>query len=114
MNDLKCYLVFMWFRLLTKINVYTCEIFTIHVRVAIFIKILLYFRYPGVKIENFSTSWRNGLGFNALIHAHRPDIIEYNRLNPSDHISNLNNAFTIADNKLGIHPLLDAEGKNRQ
>ncbi|CAH1792768.1 unnamed protein product [Owenia fusiformis] len=65
--------------------------------------------YPGVKIENFSTSWRSGLGFNALIHAHRPDLIQYDMLNPNDHLDNLNNAFTVADEKLGIHRLLDAE-----
>jgi spectrin beta len=67
-------------------------------------------RYRGVKIENFSTSWRNGLGFNALIHAHRPDLINFDGLNPSDHLGNLNNAFNVADDKLGIRRLLDAEG----
>ncbi len=68
-------------------------------------------RYPGVDITNFSTSWRNGLGFNALIHAHRPDLIDYQRLNSKEHIHNLNNAFTVAEDRLGIRPLLDAEGR---
>jgi len=63
-----------------------------------------------VKIENFSTSWRNGLGFNALIHAHRPDLINYDGLNPAEHVANLNNAFMVAEDKLGIARLLDAEG----
>ena len=57
-----------------------------------------------------SGSWRNGLGFNALIHAHRPDLIDYKALQPSHHIENLNNAFDVANNELGIPRLLDAEG----
>lgn len=64
--------------------------------------------YPGVHIENFTTSWRNGLGFNALIHAHRPDLIAYEELIPSEHIQNLNNAFNAAE-KMGIPKMLDAE-----
>ena len=55
-------------------------------------------------------SWRNGLGFNALIHAHRPDLIDFKALQPSRHIKNLNNAFDVANNELGIPQLLDAEG----
>ena len=55
-------------------------------------------------------SWRNGLGFNALIHAHCPDLIDFKALQPSRHIENLNNAFDVANNELGIPRLLDAEG----
>lgn len=49
------------------------------------------------------------MGFNALIHRHRPDLINFDRLNPHDHIGNLNNAFDAAENQLGIARLLDAE-----
>uniref|UniRef100_A0A915PUP8 Spectrin beta chain n=1 Tax=Setaria digitata TaxID=48799 RepID=A0A915PUP8_9BILA len=65
--------------------------------------------YANSKIENFTTSWRNGLAFNALIHAHRPDLINYESLSPQDAIGNLNNAFDVAEKKLDIARLLDAE-----
>lgn len=58
-----------------------------------------------------SGSWRTGLGFNALIHAHRPELINYNALQPNKHIDNLNNAFEVANSELGIPKLLDAEGE---
>jgi spectrin beta len=65
--------------------------------------------YPNVKVENFTSSWRSGLAFNALIHAHRPELINFDHLNPNDSLSNLNNAFDVAENQLEIARLLDAE-----
>jgi spectrin beta len=65
--------------------------------------------YPGVHITDFSSSWRTGLGFNALIHSHRPDLFEYGSLTPGRNLENLNHAFDVAANDLGIPSLLDAE-----
>ena len=65
--------------------------------------------YHNVNIRNFTTSWRDGLAFNAIIHKHRPDLIEYNRLSKSNAIHNLNTAFDTADREFGLVKLLDAE-----
>jgi len=65
--------------------------------------------YPNVNVRNFTTSWRDGLAFNALIHKHRADLIEYNKLSKNNSMHNLNNAFNVAEEKLGLTRLLDAE-----
>ncbi|KFD65474.1 hypothetical protein M514_22400 [Trichuris suis] len=68
--------------------------------------------YPNVNVRNFTTSWRDGLAFNALIHKHRPDIIAFDKLQKSNAMANLKNAFDVAETQLGITPLLDAEDVN--
>lgn len=65
--------------------------------------------YSNVNIRNFTTSWRDGLAFNAIIHKHRPDLIQYEKLTHNNAMYNLNNAFNQAESKLGLTKLLDAE-----
>ncbi len=68
--------------------------------------------YPNVNVRNFTTSWRDGLAFNALIHKHKPELINYAALQKSNAAYNLNNAFQVAEGRLGISCLLDTEDVN--
>ncbi|CAL1570111.1 unnamed protein product [Knipowitschia caucasica] len=68
--------------------------------------------YPEVSIQNFTTCWRDGLAFNALIHRHRPDLMDFHKLTRSNATHNLQQAFTIAEQHLGLTKLLDPEGSD--
>uniref|UniRef100_A0A672G014 Spectrin beta chain n=1 Tax=Salarias fasciatus TaxID=181472 RepID=A0A672G014_SALFA len=68
--------------------------------------------YPNVNIHNFTTSWRDGLAFNAIVHKHRSDLIEFDNLKRSNAHYNLQNAFNVAEKELGLTKLLDPEDVN--
>ncbi|XP_058443381.1 calponin homology domain-containing protein DDB_G0272472-like isoform X1 [Malaya genurostris] len=65
--------------------------------------------YENVKIENFSTSWSDGMAFCALIHHFLPDAFDFTKLTPQQRRHNFTLAFRVADEKAGIAPLLDVE-----
>uniref|UniRef100_A0A7N4V185 Spectrin beta chain n=1 Tax=Sarcophilus harrisii TaxID=9305 RepID=A0A7N4V185_SARHA len=70
--------------------------------------------YPEVNIQNFTTSWRDGLAFNALIHRHRPDLVDFSKLTKSNATYNLQRAFHTAEQQLGLARLLDPEDVNME
>ncbi|XP_035799924.2 dystonin isoform X7 [Amphiprion ocellaris] len=64
--------------------------------------------YVGVRCDNFTTSWRDGRLFNAIIHKYRPDLVDMSRVSAQTNRSNLEQAFCVAE-QLGVARLLDPE-----
>nr|XP_060608762.1 dystonin isoform X21 [Anolis sagrei ordinatus] len=92
--------------------------------------------YAGIRCENFTTCWRDGKLFNAIIHKYRsashswetsgtdlegvqeavlrskrksrPDLIDMNTVAVQSNLANLEHAFFVAE-KLGVARLLDPE-----
>ncbi|GFQ96040.1 alpha-actinin [Trichonephila clavata] len=65
--------------------------------------------YKNVNVQNFHLSWKDGLAFCALIHRHRPDLLDYSKLTKDNPIHNLNLAFDVAEKYLNIPRMLDPE-----
>ncbi|XP_069827110.1 dystrophin isoform X10 [Dendropsophus ebraccatus] len=66
--------------------------------------------YPQVNVINFTSSWSDGLAFNALIHSYRPDLFEWNSvLCQQSAVQRLDHAFNTAQQHLGIANLLDPD-----
>lgn len=65
--------------------------------------------YPGCKVTDLTSSWRDGLAFNAVIHRNRPDLIDYRACHGRNNLENLEHAFMVAERDLGITRLLDPE-----
>ncbi|XP_070274460.1 dystonin isoform X18 [Myotis yumanensis] len=64
--------------------------------------------YAGIRCENFTTCWRDGKLFNAIIHKYRPDLIDMNTVAVQSNLANLEHAFYVAE-KIGVNRLLDPE-----
>ncbi|XP_023010751.3 uncharacterized protein ehbp1l1a isoform X9 [Maylandia zebra] len=62
--------------------------------------------HKGVKITNFSTSWRNGLAFCAILHHFHPEKINFEMLDPYDIKQNNKKAFN-GFAELGISRLME-------
>ncbi|XP_029325770.1 plectin isoform X9 [Mus caroli] len=65
--------------------------------------------YQGLRCDNFTTSWRDGRLFNAIIHRHKPMLIDMNKVYRQTNLENLDQAFSVAERDLGVTRLLDPE-----
>ncbi|XP_051981105.1 plectin-like, partial [Xyrauchen texanus] len=65
--------------------------------------------YQGLRCDNFTTSWRDGKLFNAIIHKQRPNLIDINKVYRQTNLENLEQAFSIAERDMGVTRLLDPE-----
>ncbi|XP_025831436.1 plectin [Agrilus planipennis] len=66
-------------------------------------------KYPGVRVTDFTTSWRDGLAFSAIIHRNRPDLIDYRTARTLHARQRIEQAFYIAEREYGVTRLLDPE-----
>ena len=88
--------------------------------------------YPGIVIDDFTSSWRNGRAFLVILHRHKslnnnfdrfhllmnfqfhfsPSLIDIRQAFRQSNRQNLAQAFQFAEKHYGITQLIDPEGKN--
>jgi len=77
-----------------------------------FTKALVFQNYPGVDIKNFTTSWSDGLAFNAILHKWKSHLFDFNNIARKHPNARLDHAFRLAQEHLDIERLLDPEGNS--
>ncbi|XP_027521282.1 smoothelin isoform X2 [Corapipo altera] len=65
--------------------------------------------YEHVDIQNFSSSWSDGMAFCALVHNFFPDAFDYSKLTPQNRRHNFEVAFSSAEKHADCPQLLDVE-----
>ncbi|XP_017550355.1 smoothelin, like isoform X2 [Pygocentrus nattereri] len=65
--------------------------------------------YQNIDIQNFSSSWSDGMAFCALVHSFFPTEFDYNALSPADRKHNFELAFSTAEKMAGCDRLIEVE-----
>ncbi|KAK5858210.1 hypothetical protein PBY51_002370 [Eleginops maclovinus] len=65
--------------------------------------------YQNIDIQNFSSSWSDGMAFCALVHSFFPLDFDYNTLEPKNRKQNLQLAFTTAEKQADCLRLIEVD-----
>ncbi|XP_026527422.1 smoothelin-like protein 2 [Notechis scutatus] len=65
--------------------------------------------YKHIDLQNFSSSWSDGMAFCALVHSFFPEAFEYHTLDPTKRKENFELAFTTAEKMANCDRLIEVE-----
>lgn len=65
--------------------------------------------YSRIKIENMTTSWKDGLALCAILHRYRPDLIDLDELSADNIAANNQRAFDVLEREYGIPPVMTGQ-----
>ncbi|NWR50079.1 SMTL2 protein, partial [Regulus satrapa] len=65
--------------------------------------------YKHIDLQNFSSSWNDGMAFCALVHSFFPEAFDYNKLDPANRKQNFELAFTTAEQMAHCDRLIEVE-----
>ncbi|KAJ4923696.1 hypothetical protein JOQ06_013975, partial [Pogonophryne albipinna] len=65
--------------------------------------------YQNIDMQNFSSSWSDGMAFCALVHSFFPLDFDYNTLEPKNRKQNLEQAFTTAEKQADCLRLIEVD-----
>ncbi|XP_064022266.1 smoothelin-like protein 2 [Pogoniulus pusillus] len=65
--------------------------------------------YKHIDLQNFSSSWNDGMAFCALVHSFFPEAFDYNKLDPANRKQNFEMAFTMAEKMAQCERLIEVD-----
>uniref|UniRef100_A0A8C3PT49 Smoothelin like 2 n=1 Tax=Calidris pygmaea TaxID=425635 RepID=A0A8C3PT49_9CHAR len=65
--------------------------------------------YKHIDLQNFSSSWNDGMAFCALVHSFFPEAFDYNELDPANRKQNFELAFTMAEKMAHCDRLIEVD-----
>lgn len=66
-------------------------------------------KYPGVDIKNFTSSWRDGMAFSAVLHRNRPDLVDWRNIREVNTRERLERVFSTFEREYNVNKLLDPQ-----
>lgn len=66
-------------------------------------------KYPGVQITDFTSSWRDGMAFSAVLHRNRPDLVDWRNIREIKSRERLERVFSTMEKEYNVYKILDPQ-----